>query len=91
MASRMTGLFMHMKIKSVAKGMNPIATPMEGFMLRAVHRHKHSPDNEAGQNLTCMGYIYFFCYHYLFSFVFNGGQSELEQPVFHILKVRVRR
>ena len=26
-----------------AKGMNPIATPMEGFMLRAVHRHKHSP------------------------------------------------
>ena len=25
-----------------------------------------------------MGYIYFFCYHYLFSFVFNGGQSELE-------------
>lgn len=31
------------KNKSVAKGMNPIATPMAGFMLRAVHRHKHSP------------------------------------------------
>jgi hypothetical protein len=43
MASRMAGLFMHIKIKSVAKGMNPIATPMAGFMLRAVHRHKHSP------------------------------------------------
>lgn len=29
--------------KKRGKGMNPIATPMEGFMLRAVHRHKHSP------------------------------------------------
>lgn len=28
---------------NLAKGMNPIATPMAGFMLRAVHRHKHSP------------------------------------------------
>ena len=35
--------------------------------------------------------LFLFCYHYLFSFVFNGGQSELKQPVFHILKVRVRR